>query len=82
MKTLFILKHADDMPDGLEKLLNECTVGVQAAPGIALARAAGDKWLAVVDDGEALHFVATESRKGPSIKDIRAHVQLSKQRAN
>ena len=82
MKTLFILKHADDMPAGLENLLNECTIGVQAVPGIALARAAGDKWLAVVDDGEALHFVATESRKGPSIKDIRAHVQLSKQRAN
>ena len=82
MKTLFILKHADAMPDGLEKLLNECTIGVQAVPGIAIARTLNDEFLAVVDDGEALHFVATESRKGPYIAEIRAHVQLSKQRAN
>jgi hypothetical protein len=81
MKTLFILKHAESMPDGLEKLLNECTIGIQAAPGVALARTASDKWLAVVDDGEALHFVAASSAK-PSIQALRNHVQLSKQRAN
>lgn len=81
MKTLFILKHADDMPDGLEKLLNECTIAIQAAPGIAISRTASNKWLAVVDDGEALHFVATTSRK-PSIQALRDHVQLSKQRIN
>jgi hypothetical protein len=82
MKTLFILKHAESMPDGLEKLLNECTIGIQAAPGVALARTASNKWLAVVDDGEALHFVAASSEKKPSIQALRAHVQLSKQRAN
>lgn len=82
MKTLFILKHADDMPDGLEKLLNECTIAIQAAPGVAISRTASNKWLAVVDDGEALHFVATTMERKPSIQALRDHVQLSKQRIN
>jgi hypothetical protein len=81
MKTIFVVNHADEMPENLTALLDNFTIGIEAAPGVAIALTESNKWLAVFDDGQALHFIASENQK-PTLAELRDHVQFNKQSKN